>query len=425
MINKILVELAANNSRNYKIELLRLHRNNGLLKDVIRLALDPFILFYIKKIPEYDHCSNELDLRSALIALEAIIERRITGNAAIQHLSDILSEVSEDDAEVIKKIINKDLRCGISNATVNVVWNNLIPVYPVMLASKFEQKLIDRLKYPVICEEKVDGGRFNAIIENGIVKFFTRSGNNFEIPNSEFVDAFLKLGKTFNYPVVIDGELVVAVDDWKLMSRKQGNGIFTKCIRGTISDKEASGIRAIIWDYIPVENFHREFWNETAINRFNDLSNRNLDDRYIRLIKTTIIHSYTEAEEIFGRYLEEGKEGIILKDCNGIWEAKRSKNWIKMKAENDIDCEVIGWVEGTGKYIGKLGSLQCRAGSVEFSVGSGFSDQQREEIGKDIIGKIITVKYNEVIFDKRTNKKSLFLPIFLSIRYDKDIADNL
>ena len=59
MINKILVELAANNSRNYKIELLQLHQNNGLLKDVIRLALDPFILFYIKKIPEYNHCSNE------------------------------------------------------------------------------------------------------------------------------------------------------------------------------------------------------------------------------------------------------------------------------------------------------------------------------------------------------------------------------
>lgn len=157
MINKILVELAVNNSRNYKIELLQLHRDNGLLKDVIRLALDPFILFYIKKIPEYVHCSNELDLRSALIALEAIIERRITGNAAIQHLSDILSEVSEDDAEVIKRIINKDLRCGISNATVNVVWNNLIPVYPVMLASKFEQKLIDRLVYPVICQEKADG----------------------------------------------------------------------------------------------------------------------------------------------------------------------------------------------------------------------------------------------------------------------------
>ena len=44
---------------------------------------------------------------------------------------------------------------------------------------------------------------------------------------------------------------------------------------------------------------------------------------------------------------------------------------------------------------------------------------------EDIVGKIITVKYNEVIQDKKKDKKSLFLPIFVEIRLDKTKADIL
>jgi hypothetical protein len=44
-------------------------------------------------------------------------------------------------------------------------------------------------------------------------------------------------------------------------------------------------------------------------------------------------------------------------------------------------------------------------------------------VAEDIVGKIITVKYNEVIQDKNKDKKSLFLPIFEEIRLDKTVAD--
>ena len=45
--------LAANPSRNFKIEQLEQHSKNQTLRRVVELALDPFTNFYIRKIPKY------------------------------------------------------------------------------------------------------------------------------------------------------------------------------------------------------------------------------------------------------------------------------------------------------------------------------------------------------------------------------------
>ncbi len=212
MINHIFEKLANNNSRIFKQQYLFEHRNTSLLKEVINLALNPFILFYIKKIPVYTNSDIQYTLEEAIQELYPIIKRVITGNAAIEHLTDILSHTSIDDAKVIERIISKDLKCGVSVSTVNSIWAGLIPEYPVMLASKFEQKLIDRLAFPVLIQEKVDGGRFNAIVRNNEVNFFSRSGNIIDIPNDQMKLAFIELGRLFDFPVVFEiPRLITAV----------------------------------------------------------------------------------------------------------------------------------------------------------------------------------------------------------------------
>jgi len=52
-INEFLNDLADNPSRNYKIEQLSKNSSNDTLREVIRLALDPFTQFYQRKIPTY------------------------------------------------------------------------------------------------------------------------------------------------------------------------------------------------------------------------------------------------------------------------------------------------------------------------------------------------------------------------------------
>jgi ATP-dependent DNA ligase len=81
--------------------------------------------------------------------------------------------------------------------------------------------------------------------------------------------------------------------------------------------------------------------------------------------------------------------------------------------------------DGTGKYEGMLGALVCESedGIIKVKVGSGFNDEDRKKIKKqDVLGKVVAVKYNARIRSKHEDE-SLFLPIFVEIREDKDQAD--
>ena len=84
-INTFLESLAANNSRNFKIEQLNANSDNELLREVVRLALDPFTQFYQRKIPAYarDPKFNTMTLGFALNQLCELSNRNVTGNAAI------------------------------------------------------------------------------------------------------------------------------------------------------------------------------------------------------------------------------------------------------------------------------------------------------------------------------------------------------
>jgi ATP-dependent DNA ligase len=128
---------------------------------------------------------------------------------------------------------------------------------------------------------------------------------------------------------------------------------------------------------------------------------------------------------MFQEYLSLGYEGIILKDGSGVWEDKRAKHQIKFKGELECDLKIVGIQEGTGKYAGMLGAILCESsdGVIKVSVGSGFTDEHRKNLGEEIVDKIAAIKYNMRIKNK-LGEESLFLPIVLEIRDDKDVADS-
>ncbi len=78
-INSFLDSLASNNSRNFKIEQLNAHSDNEVLRDVVRLALDPFTQFYQRKIPQYVTDKQQTSLENALGALYDLSSRTVTG----------------------------------------------------------------------------------------------------------------------------------------------------------------------------------------------------------------------------------------------------------------------------------------------------------------------------------------------------------
>jgi ATP-dependent DNA ligase len=415
--------LASNNGRLFKVDLLEKNRDNKLLREVVRLALDPFTQFYIRKIPKYTpNTGKGIDLEFALDSLYDLSSRQVTGNAGIAHLKGMLEALNEDDAKVIERIIQKDLKCGVSTSTANAVWTGLLKEYPVMLCSQFEEKLVNKIKFPALVQLKMDGMRFNAIVRDGKVEYRSRNGKEIQLLGNLDADFIALAG---DVDCVFDGELLVT-SDTGILDRQTGNGILNKANKGTITAGEASLVRATVWDVIPFLYFQDGVCNTPYGTRFDSLNRliNKIEPEKVSTVKSWEVEDYETAKALFEEMLQRGEEGIILKDKAGIWEDKRSKTQIKFKGELECDLKIVGIEEGTGKYAGMLGAIQCESsdGVIKVSVGSGFTDAQRKSLGKEIIGKVAAVKYNMRI-SNRAGEESLFLPIVLEIRFDKDEAD--
>lgn len=423
-LNEFFEQLADNPSRNYKIAQLTANKDNELLKEVVRLALDPFTQFYIRKIPKYTPNKNEgISLKFALDSIGDLSKRLVTGNAGIDHLRSNLEALNEQDAKVIERIIQKDLKCGVQVSTANAVWTGLVNEYPVMLCSQFDQKLVDKIKFPAIVQLKMDGMRFNAIVRNDKVEYRSRNGKEIQLLGNLDEDFIALAG---GVDCVFDGELLVN-DKGVILDRQTGNGILNKANKGTISDLEAHKVRATIWDVVHLDAFKRGVCNVDYGKRWETLNHLfNLaKPKKVSLVKSWEVENYDTAKALFEEFLQRGEEGVILKDKAGIWEDKRTKSQIKFKGELECDLKIVGIVPGEGKYEGMLGAILCESsdGVVKVSVGSGFIDEHRKTLGEEIVDKIVAVKYNMRIKNK-AGEESLFLPVFVEIRNDKDVADS-
>lgn len=426
-INAIFEELAATPGKNDKLAILNRHKDNNLFKEVCRLALDPFTLFYTTKIPVYpvQPFGVRLDLRQAVSRLSNITDRIVTGNAAREYLAVLLSDLSEDDAKVIERIILKDLRCGVDTA-VNKVWKGLVPEFPYMRCSLTKEVKISEWDWEsgIIAQLKADGMFLNVNFKDGEVTFLSRNGSPF--PMEDFSELVADIKANITPETQTHGEMLVEIDG-VIASRKVGNGILNKVLKGknTFAKNERPVI--MVWDQIPqIAVVPGGKYRVKYADRFASLQSQVSKSKCLNLIETLTVHDETEAMEFYGNCIRKGLEGAVVKRPDAIWEDTTSRGQVKLKNVLDCDLEVIEWVEGKGKYVGQMGKLICASSDrkVIVGVGSGWSDTERATIGKEVIGKIVAVQYNERITDKsRPENDSLFLPRVLEIREDKTTAD--
>lgn len=422
MALQILHQLEAASGRLEKEAILKAHATDPVFKEVCRLTLDPLVNFYIKKLPEPDASKGVLEvirLEHALQDLKSkLCSRMLRGHDARDHVAFLLGCLTEDDREVLRRVLGRSLKCGVSESTVEKTWPDLKLSYPCMLVSPLDSKT--KLTFPMIAQTKMDGMRFNAIVENGQVSYRTRAGKELDLFGVLDADV---MNLTAETEYVLDGELLMAGADAKPMDRKTGNGLLTKFQKGTGTAELAKQIRAVVWDIVPLFAF-RKGRCSTGYRERHLMLHPNQVGR-IQVAPIAIVNSMEEAQVLYQQKLLEGEEGLVLKDPKGPWEDKRVKHQVKMKAELEADLRVTGFLPGAGKYEGKIGSLLVESadGKVKTAVGTGLTDEERSMAFTGFQNKIVAVKYNAVITDKKTGAKSLFLPVFVEIREDKNVAD--
>ena len=418
-------ELENTPGTNDKIALLKKYKDDEDLRQFFYMALNPNLIYGIKKIPSYRNKTDKYNLALSMMELYTFSSREKTGNDAIDHLTYILENTHEFNVDLIKRIIKKDPDCGVSYKLVNKVWKKLIPVTPYMRCASANESNYNRVNFPAIIQKKADGIFINNICKGGQVFHQSRNGKPMDL-HGALDSEILKImpGKDF----VIMGEGLVLDGHGGVLDRKTGNGIISKAIHGTITKNEASRVVIEVWDIVPFDAWENGKFDlyEYGL-RFKllqeEISLTKLTK--IRLIESEIVASMDDANLYFRKMVKRGEEGAILKNMNGNWKNGTSNDCVKMKIKDPTDLVCVGTVPHTKRpeLIGAL-ELESSDGIIKVKTGSGLTDFDRALSPDSFIGSIVEIEYNDITEDKKTGQKSLFLPIYVGVRDDKDEADS-
>ena len=434
---EILNQVAATPKKTEKESILKANVENDDLKLAFFYAYQPTINFYTKTVPPilpktgasvFDE--EPPTLGQAMQQLHDIIaKRKLTGKMASSFIANLLAQLSADDAEVLSRVILRDLRVDCSEGTANKVWKGLVLDVPYMRCSL--PKEVDLKAFPwatgVYSQLKSDGSFTNVnLYENGDVVYMTRNGNVY--PS----DGFEELSSTFQRApskgVQLHGELLV-YKDGELLERAEGNGILNKLQKGKNKLPEGHTIKFVAWDQIPIEEAKPK--NKYAVPyrvRLAELEAQGFSGA-VEVVETRVVHTIREAYEHYQEQLALGLEGTILKDPDAIWEDTTSKKQVKFKLDVTVDLEVVGFTAGRGKRASTFGAVMLRSSDGKLTVNcSGFKDKDLAEIAAnkdDYINTIFAITSNAMTKMRKDGTRSLFLPRFTEARTDKLEADTL
>ena len=395
-------------------------------------AYNPYYVFGVKKVPETKDLTGMRNPWPVFWALcEALRTRSLTGHAARDKIQEVAEQFDSTEwNNLARRVLIKDLRCGITERTLNKVLENTewkIPVFTCQLATD-SNKHVAKMKGVKRLEQKLDGVRVLAVVTTTSVRLYSRNGKpfeNFGHIEDALMDIKNKLAKLFSKyrdGFVFDGE-VIGASFQALMKQAQRK-----------TDVNADDLVYSIFDIIPLDDFERGYWNAQQHKRlaileehrstFEDLTTcvRIMDGIQVDL-------SISEGHDILRRYANDavnaGFEGIMIKDVDAPYECKRSTFWMKLKPVYDYDLTVVGVEEGTGKNVGKLGALICEGIDdgkfISVNVGSGLTDSQRDDYWANqsaIIGQSAVVMA-DAITQNQDGSYSLRFPRFKTFRDDK------
>ncbi len=428
---QVISALETHNLRTNKEQIIQAQAEwgNAVFFEGCRLALDPMITFGIKQVPEKkstDQLTSDhgMNWDTFALAITGFVTRQVTGNMARDMLNHMmLASTVEQWNGWYRRILIKDLRCGVSEKTINKVVERdypsfSVPVFGCQLAhdsANHEGKVTGKK----LVEVKLDGVRVITIVHpDGRVDQFSRNGK--ELVNFAHVKAqFHAIADQLSEAMVFDGEIMS--DSFQDLMRQ----VHRK------SNVRANDAVLHLFDALPLADFERGRSDSTQLERSHALqafyqqheaalpSVRVLGQE---LVDLDTAEGQARYREINRAAIEGGYEGIMIKDTAAPYECKRSVAWLKLKPFIEVSLNIVGVEAGTGKNAGRLGALVCEGEDdgrrISVHVGSGYSDELRTGIWDSqhsVIGQVVEVRADAVT-QNQDGSYSLRFPRFLRFR---------
>jgi len=422
--DSIIRQLEIHNSRLNKEAIIESAHKEGLPEffEGLRMALDPLITFGVKQVPERKDlpAGQGLDWITFIELTDRLKSRELTGHAA-RDAVQLCMEIATDEQwnDWYRRILIKDLRCGVSEKTVNKVAPGTVPVFTCALAhdsAKHEKKMKGKKQIEI----KLDGVRVLAVCREGKVELFSRNGKQFY--NFTHIVAELEevlAEKPAPYDCVLDGEVMSAnfQDLMKQVHRKDN-----------VQSEDAV---LHLFDFIPLEDFQKGVWDKPQTYRSNlvkywVLENTNVLKHVQALeweeVDLSTNEGQTRFTELNRAAVDGGYEGVMIKDVDAPYECKRTHAWLKAKPFIEVTLEVVDYEEGTGRNEGRLGAIICEGVDdgqrIRVNVGSGFTDADRDSYWDhrdSLAGNLVEVRA-DAITQNQDGTYSLRFPRFKTFR---------
>ena len=416
---KVIQELEADNSRLKKEAIIKRESDADNIRffNGICMALDGFRTFGVQKVPVSNKDGTGITQTEFDDVLRQLEDRTLTGNAMKDVIQDLCDRSKmEEWNDWYRRILIKDLRCGITHKTVNKFSTMKVPVFECMLATdsaKHEKKMVGE----VYVEPKLDGVRVITIcdVDKDEVKMFSRNGkelNNFPKILEQFDSMLDQMAES----MVFDGE--VMSDDFQTLMRE----IHRK--GGAKTDDAVLNV----FDCIPLWAFKEGGYSASLQTRKEMMDDYQYPSNISKVEYVRMNLSDDDGQKQFADYnklcIDKGFEGIMIKPMDGPYECKRSSLWLKVKPFIEVSLTVTDTEEGTGRNAGKLGALIVEGNDsgkfIKTNVGSGLTDADRESFwnAKDkLIGQIVEVRADAITQNQDAKDTwSLRFPRFLRFR---------
>jgi bifunctional non-homologous end joining protein LigD len=219
-------------------------------------------------------------------------------------------------------------------------------------------------------EVKHDGYRMLARLGHRDARLFTRSGKDWTTKLPHLVSELkrLKLDATW-----LDGEIVVLREDGRASFQALQNAFeFGRDAEIVFYVFDAPYLKGVDQTRVPLAE-RKERLREAL-----------RASRHVRFSE----HLEGESHEILEKACKLGLEGLIGKRADSVYEAGRSKTWIKLKCRLEQDFVIAGYTAPGGSRTGfgalLLGAYDAPGGKLRYAgkVGTGFDEEKLRKLTK-------------------------------------------
>lgn len=442
VIKAVFDRIGSTTSRKEKEEIIASFHGNDTILEAFYFLFNPFIHTGISrtKIKKTINVQKDTTLTTPKQVFD-YLEKYDTGrDVDIKNVQEYIesavdktdSGIDRDEQRFLNSLFTKTLKIGVTASTVNkALGYKFIPEFKVQLSHSFD-KYKNSIPKEFTITEKLDGHRTLCVVDDmGFVDFFTRKGNDVlrltQIEDSvkNWVGKTNILGRaTFNSGVVLDGEIIV--------QKGETDDLFNETSKIIRKNGEKTGLVFHVFDIIPRETFLSNDMSKPLPyserrKTLDSLFSIADDQEWLKLVPALYSGSDTEQiEKIAHDLIEEGKEGAMVNDNSANYQFGRTKSLLKVKEFHSADLVVTGYFEGQGKYEGTLGGLIVDYNGNEVKVGSGFTDEQRDEYWArrdEMINRIVQIDFFSESTNQNNDEISLRFPTIKGIREDKDEKD--